>query len=445
VTTRIDNDALMRLRRERLPVGTKGLPLGREGKLTIDSIASAGFSVLGGDLPFPLLTLRESALARNIETMAEYCRDRGVLLAPHGKTTMAPQLFQRQIEAGCWALTAATPSHLELYRSFGVGRILYANEIVEPTVLHWLVDELTKDETFEFYSLVDTPEGVERMASVLDTAGAPTRVSVLIEVGHEGGRTGCRTIADVCGVADAVEQSASLRLAGVAAFEGTLSESVTSPGLVADPVESSSRPIAEFLEMAAASVRVLVEKRFLDTRYESIISAGGSAYFDLVVDSFKRLREEYPFLRLVLRSGCYITHDGGYYEEISPLGRRAPAGSPRLEPALEVWSVVLSRPEPDLVIVGSGKRDVPIDLRPPTPTRIWNQRSGFWYFPPGSAAVVGVSDQHLHLRIDPNAPIRIGDLCACAISHPCTAFDKWRVIPIVDDELTVVDAVRTFF
>jgi D-serine deaminase-like pyridoxal phosphate-dependent protein len=175
------------------------------------------------------------------------------------------------------------------------------------------------------------------------------------------------------------------------------------------------------------------------------VSAGGSAHFDFVVEILGPLREKIPGLKLVLRSGAYLAHDGGFYDASSPLGQRAPAGAMKFEQALELWSVVLSRPEPERVVIGAGKRDAPIDLGPPTPTRSWNETGGFRPFQTGNAAVVGVSDQHLHLRIDAGVPLAVGDLCACSISHPCTAFDKWRLIPVVDDELTVIDAVRTFF
>ena len=122
-----------------------------------------------------------------------------------------------------------------------------------------------------------------------------------------------------------------------------------------------------------------------------------------------------------------------------------PSGSSTLEAALELWSVVLSRPEPGLAIVGAGKRDLPIDLGPPVPTRMWNDRKGMQIVSSQKAIVSGVSDQHVHLRVDPDLPLEVGDLCAWTISHPCTAFDKWRLIPIVDDDLTVVDAIRTYF
>jgi D-serine dehydratase len=443
LSTRIDLGAIGRLRSEPLPIGTKGLPLGDRDRWTIDSIAEAGWNILAGDVPLPLLALNNSALGHNVATMAAYCRERDVLLAPHGKTTMAPQLFERQIAAGCWAMTAATPTHLSLYRSFGVGRILYANELVEPTVLRWLASELNRDDGFDFYCLVDSAEGVERMASVLEGERLRAPVNVLVEIGHTGGRTGCRTLDDVDAVADAVQRSPSLRLAGVEAFEGTIDDIVTSAG--STDGAGTFQAVGTLLARVATSVRTLAQRGFLDTGRETIVSAGGSAFFDLVVDALTPLRSELPRLQLVLRSGCYIAHDGGYYARTSPLGGRAPSGSATLEAALELWSVVLSRPEPELAIVGAGKRDLPIDAGLPVPTRTWNGRKGMQELPSSKVRVSGVSDQHVHLGIDPDVPLEVGDLCAWTISHPCTAFDKWRLIPIVDDDLAIVDAIRTFF
>lgn len=440
--TRIDHDALLRLRSEPLPVGTKGLPLDDGGRSTIASLAEMGWNILAGDLPLPIMTLNSSALSHNIRTMAAYCRERDVFLAPHGKTTMSPQLFEWQIEASCWAITAATPTHLSLYRAFGIERILYANQLVEPAALRWLAAEINRDESFEFYCLVDSVDGVERMASALEgQLRAP--VNVLIEIGHSGGRAGCRTIDDVQAVAGAVDRSRSLRLAGVEAFEGTIDDAVTSTR--SSDGSRTSESVSVLLAEVAATVRTLVERGFLNANRDVIVSAGGSAFFDLVVDILAPLRRELPLLQLVLRSGSYIVHDGGYYARASPLGQHTRSGSAMLQAALELWSVVLSRPEPGLAIIGVGKRDLPIDMGPPTPTRTWNERLGMRLFPSNGVRVAGVSDQHIHLQIDPHMRLQVGDLCAWTISHPCTAFDKWRIIPIVNDYLTIVDAIRTFF
>lgn len=415
---RIDEAAIARLRGQPLPAGTKGVPLEYDGTVSVDQLAVAGWNLLRGDLPLPLLTLNGSALEHNVQTMAAYCRDRDVLLAPHGKTTMAPQIFARQIAAGCWALTAATPSHLALYRTFGISRIVYANELVEPTVLRWIARELARDPDFDFYCLVDSVSGVERMASVLESTTLCAPLQVLIEIGFPGGRAGCRTLDDVAAVAAAVERSSVLEIAGVEAFEGLL----------------DGGEVDKFLDRVTSAVSLLA------LRSNAIVSAGGSAYFDHVVDAFQVLG-----LRAVLRSGVYVAHDGGWYDEQSPFGSRASLGSPRLQSALELWAVVLSRPEPGLIVLGAGKRDAGIDMGNPRPTRIWSEARGFEQFRAKTVSVLGVSDQHLHVRIDPTCVVDVGDLCACEISHPCTTFDKWSLIPVVDDQLTIIDAVRTFF
>lgn len=441
--TSIDHGAIRALRSEPLRAGTKGLPLGHHGQWTVDSVAEAGWNVLDGDLPLPLLTLRESALSHNIETMASYCREKEVLLAPHGKTTMAPQLFERQIAAGCWALTAATPTHLSLYRAFGVGRILYANELIEPTALRWLASELRGSDAFDFYCLVDSTEGVARMTTTLEQEKLRAPINVLIEIGHAGGRSGCRTNDDAYTVAEAVMRSRSLRLAGVEAFEGTVDNAVTSAP--STDGAGSSPTVSSLLDRVATVVRTLAERGALDVGEEIVVSAGGSAFFDSVVDTLTPLRGDLPSLQLVLRSGSYITHDGGYYARTSPLGNRASSGSAHLDAALELWSVVLSRPEPTLAIIGAGKRDLPIDMGFPTPTRTCSRTKGMQTLSSPGVRVSGVSDQHIHVRIDPETSLEVGDLCAWTISHPCTAFDKWQLIPVVDDELTIVDAIRTFF
>ena len=59
--------------------------------------------------------------------------------------------------------------------------------------------------------------------------------------------------------------------------------------------------------------------------------------------------------------------------------------------------------------------------------------------------VQGLDDQHAYLSVPPDCGLAPGDLVCLGISHPCTAFDKWRVIPVIDDEYRVVDAVHTFF
>ena len=65
---------------------------------------------------------------------------------------------------------------------------------------------------------------------------------------------------------------------------------------------------------------------------------------------------------------------------------------------------------------------------------------------PLQAEVTALNDQHTFLRFTGAAPCTIGDVVTLGLSHPCTAFDKWRLIPLVDAETGLVrEAVETFF
>ncbi|MGH3648832.1 MAG: alanine racemase [Micromonosporaceae bacterium] len=402
-----------------IPAGVKGWPPEAEG-MSGAAVATAGWRVLDGTMPFPVAVLKESALAHNVALMRDYCDRHGVRLAPHGKTTMAPALFARQLAAGAWGLTAATPVHLRLYRRLGVRRIVYANQLVEPSVIRWLASELAADPELELYSLVDSPEAVRLLDRVLTAAAAVRPLPVLVELGMTGARTGCRTAAAALAVAREVVASDRLALAGIEAFEG-LAADVRTVDRLLDEVEAAYAAMGPMLPA------------------DAFITAGGSAYFDRVVARFADCR-------LVLRSGCYVVHDTGLYARESALDGRAASGvskSGRLRNALEVWSVVLSRPEPTLAITSMGKRDVGNDAGLPTPTLTCG--AGDEHPRPLAAEVTALNDQHAHLRVPASAPLAVGDLVGATVSHPCTTLDKWRVLALVDDDYRVLDAVHTYF
>ncbi|OLB84506.1 MAG: hypothetical protein AUI15_34480 [Actinobacteria bacterium 13_2_20CM_2_66_6] len=398
------------------------------------SVGDRGWSVLGGEFMLPVMVLKDSALQHNIELMARYCREHDFLLAPHGKTSMSPQLLKRQLEGGAWAVTAATMSQVRVWREFGVDRVILANELVEPASVRWIASELHRDPEFDFYCLVDSVAQVRLIESALEATALDRPLQVLLEVGFTGGRAGCRTPEQALEVARAVSASGRLTLAGVEAFEGIISsDSLNGTIEATDRFLSDMRALVERVDQAglfARSTRVMV-------------SAGGSAFPDRVVAAFGRPWDLSRPVELVLRSGCYITHDAVHYQQLSPFGGRIPETGP-LKEALEVWGVVLSLPEPGLALIGFGKRDVPYDLELPVPRMI--KSGGEAPRPFQSAAVVsGTNDQHAYLRIDGPENLKVGDLVGCGISHPCTAFDKWRLIPLVDDGYRVIDAILTYF
>lgn len=431
----MDSIRLLRLGDRLLDASTKALPLSRGDTVRASEIGERGWNVRDGDMDFPVLVLKQKELAHNIDVMADYCRQHRVSLAPHGKTTMAPQLFERQIAAGAWGITAATISHCRTYRAFGVERILLANVLVDSSGVRWLVDELASDNNFEFLCYVDSTRGIEMIEQALRHRSDGPCVPVLVELGYGGGRTGCRSHEEAVEVARRASASPWLELVGVAGFEGLM------PAASSDEVLSNAE---RYLGTLQRLVSELQASGIFSADRDVIVSAGGSAYFDLVVATLGPDAFSFP-VHTILRSGCYVTHDAEMYELTSPLAARAASPGQRLLPALELWATVWSRPEPGLAIVGLGKRDTPYDYRLPLPQTVWERDKGQHRDVRRVYEITALNDQHAFMRIPTADPLRVGDQVVLGISHPCGAFDKWSFIPLVDEEYTVVDGVSTLF
>ncbi|MFF2542259.1 amino acid deaminase [Kitasatospora sp. NPDC058063] len=375
----------------------------------------------------PMLTLDGAAVDHNVRTMADWCSKAGVALAPHGKTTMAPALWQAQLDAGSHGITLANLPQVRVARAFGVQRILLANTLLDPAGLAWLADELTADPDFAFLAWVDSTESVRLMDEALRAAGAERPVEVLVELGGPGGRTGARGVDAAVEVAAAVLRAPTLRLAGVGGYEGAIAHDASAEGLAA--VRRYLRELGDLHGRLASAY---------PDGTRPVVSAGGSAYFDLVVEELADLPEAFT----VLRSGAYIAHDDGFYRGISPLARDG--GRTPFRGALHGWARVVSRPEPQLALLDAGKRDLPFDEGLPEPQRV---RGGAELT--GTAArITALNDQHAFLR-DAGDLAPIGAVLRLGVSHPCTAFDKWTAIPVLDSadaaEPKVTGLVRTFF
>ncbi|MHA7985790.1 type III PLP-dependent enzyme domain-containing protein [Rathayibacter sp. CAU 1779] len=397
----------------------------------------------------PLVALDDAAMTHNVSVMDEWTRARGLELMPHGKTTMAPALWQRQLDAGCLGITLATMGQVRTARSLGFDSIMLANAAVDVRALRYLAGELA-DPRLRFVCWADSVETIEAMEPALVAAGTPRQLDVCVELGAPGGRTGARTVAEATRVAERVAASAVLRLAGVAGYEGSLAH---------DRSETSLRAVREYLER---QIELHDGIRSLYDDGEVYITAGGSAYFDIVADVYGQATAhagaagaEAPGAEdrthFVLRSGAYIVHDDGYYRTVSPFDEaRASADAPRFVPAMLGIARVVSHPEPGLALLDGGKRDFPYDEGLPIPRQIAPDLSGPWTTPT-DASVSAMNDQHSYLRLSEADAARgvapIGSVVALGLSHPCTAFDKWRVLPVVEsaDSTRVVDLVRTYF
>jgi D-serine deaminase-like pyridoxal phosphate-dependent protein len=427
----LNQAALDRLLDEPLDWRFKGLPDAVHG-LSIRDVRERGPNLFrDGFLP-PLTVLDEAALTHNLTTMADFCARHGFAHAPHGKTTMAPQLYAKHFAHGAWGLTAANASQLRIYRAFGVNRVIVANELVDAAALRWLAGELDRDPGFELMCWVDSARGVELMTGALRAAGATRPLDVLIELGLPGGRTGVRDAATALAVAEAVAASPALRLTGVAGYEGAVTNDTSTEGLGA---------VHAYLSRLRALALDLAGRGHFDGLDQVIVTAGGSAYFDQVVQV---LGEAWPLPVLpVLRSGAYITHDEGTYERSSPLGAHPRLDGPRLRPAARGWAQVMSKPEPRLAFVTAGKRDLPYDIDLPVPVL---RRSGDAVTPLTGCVLTSMNDQHGFVTLSTEDAVEVGDWVALGLSHPCTTFDKVPILPVVGaDGETVVDLIRTFF
>ena len=391
---------------------------------TVGAIGAQGWR--REDLPLPSVILRDSAIAHNVALMARYCARERVDIAPHGKTTMAPQLWSRQLEAGAWGLTAATAGQADSMLRVGAPHVLLANELVDEASVRSMASSLGEHDG-SVACWVDSTDGVGRLGDGLRRAASPRPIDVFVEVGHAGGRTGCRTVADALDVARAAAAADGLRLVGVSGYEGTIGHDRSTETL--DAVDRF------LLQLRAVAERAIAEDLFDD---EVVVSAGGSLFFDRVVEVLRDGWGAVAKVRVLLRSGCTITHDHGMYERGSPFGASPPEG--RFHPAFEARGAVLSRPEPTVAVVGLGKRDVPSDVDPPIPLA-----TGAGADVRGRMAVARLMDHHAICDFAPDLALRAGDEVVFGISHQCTAFDRRRVIPLLDDDDRVVSAVATWF
>ena len=395
-----------------------------------EEIALLGWNLLREDLSLPSAVLYEDRLLHNLNWMQQFIAAYGVRLAPHGKTTMAPRLFEKQLHAGAWGITLATAHQTLVAYAHGVRRVLMANQLIGKENMA-IIGRLLCDSDFEYYCLVDSAAQIDQLGAFYSKAGQ--RLHVLLELGIVGGRSGVRDEEQLQSVLAALScWSDSIALCGVEMYEGVLDEEAS---------------IRAFLQHAVTVTRRLAaDKRF--EREPILLSGAGSAWYDVVAEVFSSAKFG-DSVEIVLRPGCYLTHDIGAYRaaqtdilERNPIARRMRSG---LLPALQVWAYVQSVPEPEKAIVGIGKRDAAFDAGLPVPALHFRPGDDASRPAPEHWAVTKMMDQHAYLHITEQDDIRVGDMIGFDISHPCLTFDKWRTLPVLNTRYDVVDIVDTFF
>ena len=418
-----------------LAPGLKGFPHGH-APIARSEIASMGWNALDGRLPLPLALLKREAIEHNLAWMQAFVRERGIDLAPHGKTTMSPQLFQRQLDAGAWGLTFATVTQLAVGVAAGARRTLIANEVLADENLAGIQALLRAHAGLRIVFLVDSMAQLTLIEAWAAAHPGSVPFEVLLEIGVEGGRCGCRTHDEAAALARALHASPAVELAGIECYEG-----LGAKGRSEDDVPYANA----LMDRVEAIAKLCDAERLFDTD-EVLMSAGGSAIFDLVAGRLK------PALgrpvRGLLRPGCYLTHDHGNYRRMLAKVTERCGCRDTLQPALEVWALVQSRPEPGLAIVAVGRRDLSFDIEMPIPFARAARSSLVPAGVPSSWKVTALNDQHAYLRWDAadeaQAPV-VGERVGLGISHPCTTFDKWHWMPVVENDYRVVDAVTMQF
>ena len=409
---------LMPIKRKKIDSQYKGFPLRSHGK-TIEEFISEKPNLFTSDFQFPIMVLRESALAHNIGRMAAYCKGLGVDLAPHVKTPMSPQIAKRQLDVGAWAITVASYSQASVFLDFGFNRIIIGNEVLEPTSIQDIAKRNFSGKA-EILFYVDSLAALNIVKAAIKNQ-TDAKINLLIEIGASDGRAGLRDISLLPTILEAIKSEPKISVRGVSGFEGAV------PGGDRDAGVGHIRSFLEKIVGAAAVVAPYVNGKV-------IISAGGSSYFDYVAQEFAKYKGD---AHIILRSGGYVSHDHVHYEELYPF--MDAKVEDRFIPALEIWSRALSVPESSLAILNFGKRDAGNDLDEPLPIKKFTGKIEEF-----KAKVEKLNDQHAFMRIEPNS-VEVGQIIGCGISHPCTNFDKWRLIPVVNNNYDVVDFVHTYF
>lgn len=393
------------------------------------AVMASPANLLAEEVCLPAALVKKTALENNISWMQRYADARGVSLAPHGKTTMTPWIFQAQQQAGAWAIGVGSAWQASAAMASGIQRVLMVNQLVGKANMQVVSQLKAHYRAVDFVCCVDG-EANARTLSAFFSARQQT-LDVLIELGVPGGRCGCRSVKDALALAQLVADLPGLTLRGLELYEGVLH---------GDDPQPQVEALLQQAATLACRMAPLVDGEF-------ILTGAGTVWYDVVCNVWLAAQKP-PRCRIVIRPGCYITHDMGIYDIAQrELIARDPiacdlAGD--LTSALELMAMVQSVPEADRAVVNFGKRDCAFDAGLPQP--VAHYRNGHALpLPVNEIVSVGIMDQHCMLRLAPGCDVQVGDIIVFGTSHPCLTFDKWKTLLLVDDEYTVLEELDTLF
>ncbi|TNV20754.1 amino acid deaminase [Buttiauxella sp. B2] len=386
-------------------------------------------NILNEDVCLPAAVIKKAALENNIQWMQRYADARGVLLAPHGKTTMTPWIFQQQQQAGAWAVGVGSAWQASIAMVSGVKRVLMVNQLVGKANMQVVSELKAHYQDVDYLCCVDSVANAKTLSDFFSAKNQT--LDILLELGVPGGRCGCRTTQQALALAETIATLPGLRLRGLELYEGVLHG-------------ENPQPKVEALLRDAAALACQLEQ-YVDGEF--ILTGAGSVWYDVVCNVWLEAKKP-ANCRVVIRPGCYITHDAGIYQEAQDelMARDNVACDlgGDLVSALELIAMVQSVPESDRAIVNFGKRDSAFDAGLPQP--VAHYRAGKAVeFTPDALETTGIMDQHAMLKIKPGADVQVGDILVFSTSHPCLTFDKWKALFLIDDEYNVLETLETAF
>ncbi|WP_219214005.1 alanine racemase [Variovorax boronicumulans] len=418
-----------------LAPGLKGFPPDL-ASVSSAEVGGLGWHVLDGRLPLPLAVLKRTALEHNIDWMQRFVRERGVDLAPHCKATMAPEIFVRQLDAGAWGLTFTYVTQLVVGVAAGARRTLIANQVFSDGDLAAIQALRRAHPDLRVVFLVDSMAQLALIEAWFAAHPGSLPFEAMLEIGLPGGRGGCRTREDAMRLARALHASEAVDLVGIECYEGLGAKGVT---------ELDAAYTTALMDRVDAIARCCDAEGLFDAD-EVLVSAGGSSIFDLVVARL-RPRLGRP-VRGLLRAGGYVVSDHGHNRRMVAAMQARTGLRDALRPALEIWTQVLSRPEPGLAILALGRRDVSFHIDMPIPFARAPRGATVPRPVPSSWKISALNDQHGYLRWDAAhedvAPV-VGERVGVGVSQPGVTFNKWHWMPVVEDDYRVSDAVTMHF
>jgi D-serine deaminase-like pyridoxal phosphate-dependent protein len=352
-----------------------------------------------GRLPTPCLLVDLAAADRNIGRAADLFSRSQVKLRPHFKAHKCTRLMRRQLDAGgCVGVTCATAFEADVLAREGFPEILVANQVIDAAGLGWLARAATRSRVI---AAVDSLVHVEALARC--AAEHQVRLGVVIEIDVGMGRCGLPLGSDqLLPIARAIGESERLEFVGLQGYEG-------------HAVHKDDRALRRLMVWQAAQV-LRTERARLDEAGFScqVISGGGSGTWDIGLEMG---------VWTDIQAGSYVLMDAEY----------GGLGLP-FEAALYCAATCISRRSAESGVLNSGLKALTVEGGMPRPVR------------PG-LRVLGLSDEHARLAVQPGVELSIGETVLMVPGHIDPAINLHPGLVVWDgsDQLSVwpVDGRRT--